>query len=100
MVRFRSIVLAGLAVMALALAYVLPTSADYRDPGLHGLGFAEGAYLVSPLYDVAPSPAAVMSADPVAIRPDKPRAAAVMGPIYALSLETHGQSLLAERWRS
>lgn len=100
MVRFRSIVLAGLAVMALAFAYVLPTSADYRDPGLHGIGFAEGAYLMSPVYDIAPSPATIEPADPVATRPDRPRAAAVMGPIYALSLETHGQSLLAERWRS
>lgn len=99
MVRFRSIVLAGIGIVALAFAYILPSSAEMRDPGVYGIGFAPGAYYVPANFDVAPRPAAVVPSDPVAIRPDRPRAAAALGPIYALSLETHGQSLRAFHMR-
>lgn len=91
--KLRSLFFLGFGMLAAAFIYLATASAIERAPGIYSISVEPTALV---LYDFSVSPKVVH----VAIRhehenvlPDRSRAGEALGPIYALSLKTDGQSL-------
>lgn len=88
--RLRSFIFVAFGFIAAAFIFAAPASAGTHEPGLYAATFHNVGYMV-PELAVTPDHVAIQREETPA--PHKTRSAPLLGPVYALSLETHGQSL-------
>lgn len=89
--RLRSLFFFGIGLLAAAFIYIAPSSAFEREPGYYTVTHEVGTFVFPDMVVEAKHVALVRHEDVGA--PDRTSAVEALGPIYALSLETDGQSL-------
>jgi hypothetical protein len=97
--RFRSFIFVGFGLVALALAFIMPsTASSYRFDGVYASSTDLQPSHMLPDFAVAVDHVALHREGEKVIR-DRATARSVLGPVYALSLQTDGHSLIDIRRR-